>query len=143
MADRTTAAALLEQPRACDVLRADKGYDANADRRQVEERGATPNIPPKTNRKWKNRFPSFLYRNRNAHRCHPEVEPSPNHWARSAPDERRIGDFAPSLPSCAVRQPEKSKDDPRPIVTPNEFFGIADLRLRTESARRMKRQALS
>ncbi len=48
------------------VLHADKGYDANAIRRQVEERGATPNIPPKTNRKWKTCFSPFLYRNRNA-----------------------------------------------------------------------------
>ncbi len=48
------------------VLHADKGYDAIAIRRQVEERGATPNIPPKTNRKWKTCFSPFLYRNRNA-----------------------------------------------------------------------------
>ena len=45
----------------CDILHADKGYDANAIPRQVEERGAIPNIPPKANRKWKNCFSPFLY----------------------------------------------------------------------------------
>ena len=35
-------------------------------RRQVEDRGAMPNIPPKANRKWKNCFSPVLYRNRNA-----------------------------------------------------------------------------
>ncbi len=34
--------------------------------RQVEERGAMPNIPPKSNRRWKNCFSPFLYRDRNA-----------------------------------------------------------------------------
>ena len=38
----------------------------NAIRRQVEDRGAMPNLPPKANRKWKNCFSPFLYRNRNA-----------------------------------------------------------------------------
>ena len=52
-------------PKAKQLL-ADKGYDANAIRRQVEERGATPNIPPKANRNWKNCFSPALYRNRNA-----------------------------------------------------------------------------
>ena len=66
VADRTAAAALLERLPECDILHADKGYDANAIRRQVEERGATPNIPPKANRKWKCCFSRFVYRNRNA-----------------------------------------------------------------------------
>jgi len=43
-----------------------KGYDSDAIRRQVEKDGAMPNIPPKANRKWKNCFSPFLYRNRNA-----------------------------------------------------------------------------
>jgi transposase len=43
-----------------------KGYDSDAIRRQVEDRGAMPNIPPKANRRWKNCFSPFLYRNRNA-----------------------------------------------------------------------------
>jgi transposase len=66
VADCTAGAALLEQLPACDILHADKGYDANAIRRQVEDRGAMPNIPPKANRKWKNCFSPVLYRNRNA-----------------------------------------------------------------------------
>jgi transposase len=66
VADCTAAAALLDRLPNCDVLHGDKGYDANAIRRQVEERGALPNIPPKANRKWKPCFSPFLYRNRNA-----------------------------------------------------------------------------
>jgi transposase len=42
------------------------GYDVNAIRRQVEQRGAMPNIPPKANRKWETGFSPLLYRNRNA-----------------------------------------------------------------------------
>lgn len=48
------------------ILHGDKGYDSDAIRRQVEAGGAMPNIPPKANRKWKNCFSPFLYRNRNA-----------------------------------------------------------------------------
>jgi hypothetical protein len=33
------------------MLHADKGYDSNAIRRQVEDKGAMPNIPPKANRR--------------------------------------------------------------------------------------------
>jgi transposase len=66
VADCTAGAALLERLPACDVLHGDKGYDANAIRRQIEERGALANIPPKANRKWKCCFSPFLYRNRNA-----------------------------------------------------------------------------
>ena len=33
------------------VLHADKGYDSDAIRRQVEATGAMPNIPPKANRR--------------------------------------------------------------------------------------------
>ena len=51
---------------ACSILHADKGYDTNAIRRQVEARGAMPNIPPKSNRRWKSCFSPFLYRDRNA-----------------------------------------------------------------------------
>ena len=51
VADCTAGAALLECLPDYDILHADKGYDANAIRRQVEERGAMPNIPPKANRK--------------------------------------------------------------------------------------------
>jgi transposase len=66
VADCTAGAALLEQLPDCEILQGDKGYDANAIRRQVEERRPTPNIPSKDNRKWKNCLSPFLYRNRNA-----------------------------------------------------------------------------
>jgi transposase len=66
VADCTAGEALLERLPDCDILHADKGYDANAIRQQVERRGTMPNIPPKANRKWKNCFSPFLYRNRNA-----------------------------------------------------------------------------
>ena len=66
VADCTTGAALIERLPDCDVVHADKGYDSNAIRSQVRDRGAWANIPPKANRKWKNVFSPFLYRNRNA-----------------------------------------------------------------------------
>jgi hypothetical protein len=47
IADCTAGAVLLARLPDCEVLHGDKGYDANAIRRQVEERGAMPNIPPK------------------------------------------------------------------------------------------------
>lgn len=45
------------------MLPGDKGYDSNAIRRQIEDKGAMPNIPP-ANRRWKNCFSPALYRNR-------------------------------------------------------------------------------
>ncbi len=48
------------------MLHADKGYDSDAIRRQVEARGTAPNIPPKANRRWKPCFSPVLYRGRNA-----------------------------------------------------------------------------
>ena len=49
-----------------DILHGDKGYGSDALRRKIECKGAAPNIPPKTNRHWKNRFSPVLYRNRDA-----------------------------------------------------------------------------
>ena len=66
VADCTAGAELLARMPACNILHGDKGYDSDAIRRQVEDGGAMPNIPPKANRKWKNCFSPFLYRNRNA-----------------------------------------------------------------------------
>ena len=70
VADCTAGAELLARLPDCEILHGDKGHDANAIRRQVEtqveERGTMPNMPPKANRKWKNCFSPFLYRNRNA-----------------------------------------------------------------------------
>jgi len=48
------------------IFTGDKGYDSNGIRRQVEGKGAMPNIPPKANRRWKPCFSPFLYRDRNA-----------------------------------------------------------------------------
>lgn len=53
---------------ATSLLNADKGYDSDAIRHQVRERGAFANTPPKANRRWKNCFSPFLYRDRNATR---------------------------------------------------------------------------
>ena len=47
------------------MLIADKGYDANALREAVAERGAWANIPPKANRKDPIRFSKYLYKARN------------------------------------------------------------------------------
>ncbi len=66
VADCTAGAELLSRMPACAILHGDKGYDSDAIRRQVENVGVMPNIPPKANRKWKNCFSPFLYRNRNA-----------------------------------------------------------------------------
>tara|TARA_B100001939_G_scaffold171849_1_gene148111 strand:- start:45 stop:323 length:279 start_codon:yes stop_codon:yes gene_type:complete len=49
-----------------DILHGDKGYDSNAVRRKVEAMGMAPNIPPKSNRVWKNCFSPALYKRRNA-----------------------------------------------------------------------------
>jgi hypothetical protein len=38
---------------AAEILHADKGYDSDAVRRKIKGKGAAPNIPPKTNRRWK------------------------------------------------------------------------------------------
>ena len=56
----------MERLPACRVLHADKGYDSDAIRGQIEARGAAPNIPPKANRHWKGCFSPVLYRARNA-----------------------------------------------------------------------------
>jgi transposase len=66
VADCTAGEQLLEQMPHASMLHGDKGYDSNAIRRQVEGKGAMPNIPPKANRRWKNCFSPVLYRNRNA-----------------------------------------------------------------------------
>lgn len=47
VADCTAAAALLKQMPPARILHGDKGYDSNAVRRQVEEKGTMPNIPPR------------------------------------------------------------------------------------------------
>ena len=66
MADCTAADTLLEHMPATSILLGDKGYDTNAVRRTIEQRGTTPNIPPHNNRLGKNCFSPVLYRDRNA-----------------------------------------------------------------------------
>jgi transposase len=71
VADCTAADDLLDQlPATGDRMRSplhgDKGYDSDAVRRKIESKGVTPNIPPKINRRWKNCFSPYLYRDRNA-----------------------------------------------------------------------------
>lgn len=44
---------------------ADKAYDAGNIRDLIEAQGAMPNIPAKSNRKWKPCFSKALYRQRN------------------------------------------------------------------------------
>ena len=56
---------LANLPEAVIVL-SDKACGADAIRRLVEGRGAAPNIPFKTNRKWKGCFSPFLCKGRNA-----------------------------------------------------------------------------
>ena len=64
-ADCPAAAGLLTRLRENTILLADKAYDADWLRRRVEEAGALPNIPSKSNRKWKACFSATLYRQRN------------------------------------------------------------------------------
>ncbi len=66
VADCTAGDRLLEQMPKSPILHADKGYDTNAIRYKVEGKGTMPNIPPKANRRWKNCFSPFLYRDHNA-----------------------------------------------------------------------------
>jgi len=44
------------------IVLADEAYDADRIRTLIEEQGATPNIPAKSNRKWKRCFNTRLYR---------------------------------------------------------------------------------
>ena len=43
----------------------DKAYDGNAIRDLIEAKGVVPNIPAKSNRKWRPCFSKTLYRKRN------------------------------------------------------------------------------
>ena len=48
------------------LVMADRAYDTNAIRQQIEQQGAVPNIPPRHTRIWKSCFSRVLYRRRNA-----------------------------------------------------------------------------
>ncbi len=64
-ADCPAAAQLLGRLRPGAILLADKAYDADWLRRQIEQTGAAPNIPFKSNRIWKGCFSPTLYKERN------------------------------------------------------------------------------
>lgn len=66
VADCTAGTRLLEQLPACRLLHADKGYDTDAIRRQVEASGAAPNIPSKGHPSLEGVLLARLYRDRNA-----------------------------------------------------------------------------
>lgn len=57
--------ALLDHLGPRTIVLADKAYDADRIRDLIQERGATPNIPPKSNRRWKPCFSKRLHRERN------------------------------------------------------------------------------
>jgi transposase len=62
--DGQTANELLNHLGPHTIVLADKAYDADRIRALIEEQGATPNIPAKSNRKWKPCFSKRLYRER-------------------------------------------------------------------------------
>ena len=63
--DAPAALALLDQLAPRTIVLGDKAYDGNAIRDLIEAQGAVPNIPGKSNRKWKPCFSKTLYRERN------------------------------------------------------------------------------
>lgn len=63
--DGPAALGLLDRLDARTVVLADKAYDADGIRNLIEAQGAVPNIPAKSNRKWKPCFSKVLYRQRN------------------------------------------------------------------------------
>ncbi len=63
--DGQVADTLLDHLGPRTIVLADKAYDADRIRALIEEQGATPNIPAKSNRKWKPCFSKRLYRERN------------------------------------------------------------------------------
>jgi transposase len=65
-ADCRAAESLLQGLAPSTLVMADRAYDTNAVRRQIEDQGAVPNIPPKRTRRWKSCFSPALYRGRNA-----------------------------------------------------------------------------
>ncbi len=62
--DGQIADTLLDRLRARTIVLADKAYDADRIREQIQDQDATPNIPPKSNWRWKPCFSKRLYRER-------------------------------------------------------------------------------
>jgi transposase len=63
--DGPAALGLLDRLDPRTIVLADKAYDADGIRNLIEAQGAVPNIPAKSNRKWKPCFSKVLYRERN------------------------------------------------------------------------------
>jgi transposase len=63
--DGQSAYGLLDHVGAGTIVLADKAYDAYFIRASVRDKGAFANIPPKSNRRWKSYFSTWLYRERN------------------------------------------------------------------------------
>ena len=63
--DAPAALALLDRLEPRTIVLGDKAYDGNAIRDLIEAQGAVPNIPAKSNRKWRPCFSKTLYRERN------------------------------------------------------------------------------
>jgi transposase len=65
-ADCRAAEALLHKLAPSTLVMADRAYDTNAIRQQIEGQGAVPTIPSKRTRRWKSCFSPVLYRDQNA-----------------------------------------------------------------------------
>ena len=63
--DGQIADTLLDHLGPRTIVLADKAYDADRICELIQDQGATPNIPPRSNRKWKPCFSKRLYRERN------------------------------------------------------------------------------
>ncbi len=63
--DASAAAALLIDLQDGQIILGDKAYDADWIRRQIEDQGAAPNIPDRSNRTQRHCFSKTLYKHRN------------------------------------------------------------------------------
>ena len=63
--DASAAAALSIDLRDGQILRGDKAYDANRILRPIEDQGAAPNIPDRSNRTQRHCFSKTHYKHRN------------------------------------------------------------------------------
>ena len=62
--DHAGAAAMLDALPAASELIGDRGYDSDGYRAALEDRGITPCIPPRKNRKVQHAYDAMLYRQR-------------------------------------------------------------------------------
>lgn len=65
-ADCRATEGLLHRLAPSTLVMADQAYDTHAIRKQIEDQGAVPNIPPKRTRLSRSCFSPVLYRDRNA-----------------------------------------------------------------------------